>query len=135
MSKFNNKAGGASGNDGGELVFVKPADLARSGFTGIVAEGELLDTLPNRFNEDKVDYKILLDSSIEFTGEDKDGDAYTQRAEAGDTVIVNGAGNLNYLMDKNVAVGSLVQITYQGKNEIQKGKRAGTMAHTFEIAY
>ena len=138
MSRFKNKAGGASGAGAadvdGALLFVKPAELARAEFTGVVAEGEFVEALPNRFDEDKLDFKIAIDTELSFSGVTKDGEPYTLEAKAGDTVVVNGAGNLNYLMSK-VSPGELCSISYHGKNEIQKGKRKGTLAHTFEIQY
>ena len=134
MSRFKNKAGGPAAGSGGDLVFIKPADLARAKFTGVVAEGEFVEALPNRFDEDKFDFKIIVDTPLKVTGEDRDDEPYSQEIAKGDTVVVNGAGNLNWLMQK-VSPGELCQITYSGKNEIQKGARKGTLAHTFEVAY
>lgn len=130
MSRFTEKVGGGSGE--GSLVFVKPADLSRAGFTGVIAEGTFLEALPNRFSEDTFDFKLKVDVDLEVEGKNKDGAAYKTAIGAGDTLIVNGAGNLNYLM-KNIAPGELCQITYLGKKEIAKGDRKGTLAHTFEV--
>jgi len=131
-SRFTKKAGGGSSE--GRLVFIRPADLARANFSGIVAEGELLGTSPNKYDEDKVDFKIKSDVSVKAKGaNDKEGE-YSIEINPGDTIIVNAAGNLGFLM-KNVGPGELCQISYLGKNEIQKGKRAGTMAHNFQVAY
>ena len=131
MSRFKNKAGNS---EEGSLVFVKPADLARAEFTGVVAEGEFAEALPNRFDEDKHDFKIIADTSLKFSGVDKDGTKYTKEVNPGDTLVVNGAGNLNFLMRK-VSPGELCQIVYEGKREIARGQRKGTLAHTFEVAY
>ena len=47
-------------------------------------------------------------------------------------IVLNGAGNLGFKM-KNVNAGDYVQISYNGKKEIAKGKMKGTMAHNFEV--
>ena len=134
MSRFKNKAGGVTTNSNRNLVFVKAADLFRAEFTGIVAEGEFVEALPNKFDETKHDFKIVADTKVSFKGVDKDGAEYVKEVAEGDTLVVNGAGNLNYLMTK-LSPGELCQISYLGKNEIASGKRKGTMAHTFEVAY
>ena len=131
MSKFSKKAGEGLDNN---LVFVKPADLARAGFTGVVAEGQFVESLPNRFDETKHDFKIIADVNLKVEGKTNDGEPYSKEIKAGDTLIVNGAGNLNYLM-KSVGPGELCQINYFGKKEITKGERKGTLAHTFEVMF
>lgn len=128
--RFKNKAGGGEGS----IVFIRPADLARAGFTGVVAEGELSETLENRFDESKNDFKLIADASFLVKGETKEGNKYEKNVNPGDTVIVNSAGNLQYLM-KEVNLGGLCQISYLGKQEIANGPRKGTLAHTFEVAY
>ena len=127
MSRFTKKAGGESSE--GNLIFVKPA-----GFTGIIAEGQLVGTLPNRFDESRDDFKILADAKIELEGVDSKGAKYVLEVAEGDTLVVNGAGNLNHLM-KSVGTGNLCQISYFGKKEISKGDKKGMLAHTFEVMY
>jgi len=135
MSRFTKKAGGSgNGEEGGALVFVKPADLARAEFTGIVAEGTFLEAVPNNYDETRDDFKILADVAFTLKGIDKDGDLYTKDVAKGDTLVINGAGNLNYLM-KSVSPGKLCQINYNGKTEIEKGKFQGKLAHNFEVMY
>lgn len=135
MSRFNKKAGGSSeSSEGGRLVFVRPSDLARANFTGVVAEGTFDEAITNQFNEEKDDFKIVADTSFIIKGEDSKGEKYETEVSKGDTVVVNGAGNLGYLM-KEVSPGTLCQISYQGKNEIKKGPRKGTLAHSFEVLY
>ena len=128
--RFPNKAGGG----GNSTVFIRPADLARAGFTGVVAEGEFVEALPNRFEEDKNDYKIIADAEFVVKGEDKDGKKYEKAVKPGDTLIVNTGGNLGWLM-KEVSPGFLCQIVYEGKQEIASGQRKGTLAHTFKVGY
>lgn len=132
MSRFKNQAGGESGENA--LVFIRPADLARAEFTGVVAEGEFCEVLPNRYEETKNDFKILADVAFTVKGMDKDGVEYTKEVNPGDTVVINNAGNLGYLMSK-VTIGELCQVSYAGKKEIAKGPRKGTLAHTFGVAY
>jgi hypothetical protein len=131
--KFTKKAGAGAG-EGGGLFFVKPADLSRAEFEGIVAEGEFVEALPNQFNDNISDFKIVLDTPLKVMGVDKDGDRYEKELATGDTVVVNGAGNLNYLM-KEVSPGSLCQIAYNGKIEITKGNFKGKEAHNFNVQY
>lgn len=132
--RFSKKAGSNVTTGEGSLVFVKPADLARAGFSGVVAEGEFLEALPNRFDENKHDFKIKVDVPLSLNGVDNQGNKYSQEVVEGDTLIVNGAGNLNYLMT-SISPGNLCQISYFGKKEIEKGKMKGTLAHTFEVRY
>ena len=132
MSKFTKKAGVESSE--GNLVFVRPTDLARAGFTGVVAEGELAGMTPNRYDENKQDFKIVADTEFKVEGVDKEGKKYIKEVNAGDTLIINAAGNLEYLM-KSVGIGNLCQISYFGKKEITKGNYKGTLAHTFEVMY
>ena len=139
MSRFKNKVGALSGSSSGgssegALVFVKPADLDRAEFNGVVAEGEFVEAIPNRFDDNKNDFKILADVQFSVTGKDRDGKPYTKLVEPGDTVIVNGAGNLGYGM-REVSPGDLCRIIYRGKNEISKGPRKGTLAHSFEVEW
>lgn len=135
MSRFSKKAGGrVGGGEGGNLIFVKPADLARAEFTGVVAEGELVGSFPNNFDETRDDFKILADVDLKIEGVDGKGDRYVREINKGDTLVINGAGNLNYLM-KSIGPGELCQISYFGKKEIEKGKMKGMLAHTFEVMY
>lgn len=135
MSRFKNKLGGVTGTGGeGNLIFVRPADLDRASFTGIVAEGEFVEAFPNKFDENKHDFKIVADTKFVIKGVDSKGAEYVREVAEGDTLVINGAGNLDYLMSR-VSPGELCQINYLGKNEIESGKRKGTMAHTFQIAY
>jgi len=96
----------------GSITFIRPSKLAEEKKTGIVLEGTYVESLPNQFNKDKLDYK--------FTD------------EKGGMIVLNGAGNLGFKM-KNVNAGDFVQISYNGKKEISKGKMKGTMAHNFEV--
>ncbi len=132
MSKFNKKAGGTS--EDGKLVFVRPADLARANFKGVIAEGIFVEATRNIFNEEKDDFKITADTSFLISGQSSSGEKYETEVNKGDTIIVNGAGNLNYLM-REVSPGTLCQVSYVGKTEIKKGQRQGTMAHSFEVLY
>jgi len=58
--------------------------------------------------------------------------AYKIILEDGTTGILNSTGQLASLFEK-VALGSDVDVVYQGKTEIETGKWAGTDAHVFEL--
>lgn len=131
MSRFKNTAAVSTG---GALNFIKPAELSRAEFEGVVAEGEFVEALPNKFNADKNDFKIKVDTALKVTGKTKDGEPYSIELAPGDTVIVNGAGNLGWQMS-NVSPGEICQIVYQGKKEIEKGPKAGMEAHNFVVNY
>ena len=96
----------------GSITFIRPAKLAEEKRTGVVVEGTFVESIPNQFDDKKSDYK--------FTD------------EKGGMIVLNGAGNLGFKM-KNVNAGDFVQISYNGKKEISKGKMKGIMAHNFEV--
>ena len=96
----------------GSITFIRPAKLAEEKRTGVVVEGTFVESIPNQFDDKKSDYK--------FTD------------EKGGMIVLNGAGNLGFKM-KNVNAGDFVQISYNGKKEISKGKMKGVMAHNFEV--
>ena len=96
----------------GSITFIRPSRLAEEGKSGIILEGTFVESLPNQFDNEKLDYK--------FTD------------EKGNIVVLNGAGNLTYKM-KLVNAGDFVQISYNGKKEIKSGKMKGIKAHNFEV--
>ena len=96
----------------GSITFIRPSKLAEENKTGIILEGTYVESIPNQFDDKKSDYK--------FTD------------EKGGMIVLNGAGNLGFKM-KNVNAGDFVQISYNGKKEISKGKMKGVMAHNFEV--
>lgn len=96
----------------GALNIVRPSKLAEEGFTGLVVEGIYEGATPNKFNPEKNDYKVRQDN--------------------GDLTIINDTGSLNQQM-KLVTVGALIQINYNGKKKLTKGKYAGKMVHDFEV--
>jgi hypothetical protein len=86
--------------------------LAESGAdSSVVVEGIYEESRPNQLNDQKLDYTIIND--------------------AGEKVVVNGAGNLDYKM-KFLNLGDYVQISYFGKKEITKGPFKGKESHDFE---
>ena len=99
-----------SGLEGAGITFIRPSKL--EGAQTLVTEALYLGSTPNQFDSNKKDYK--------FENED------------GSIVVINGAGNLNYLMEK-VAVNSIVTVEYRGKSKIKKGKMAGKEAHSFNV--
>ncbi len=51
---------------------------------------------------------------------------------AGKTLVLNHSGMLNKSLDQ-LSEGDVVQIIYQGKGKMEKGKYKGKEAHTFEV--
>lgn len=96
----------------GELIIVRPSLLAKEGITGVVAEGNYEGSIPNKFNETQLDHKV--------------------RATNGDLYIINGSGGLTAQF-KRVELGMLVQVQYNGKKKLTKGKLAGKMVHDFTV--
>ncbi len=93
----------------GNIEFIRPSKLEKP---GILLEATFVESLPNAFDNNKLDYKFSADK--------------------GKTIILNGAGNLGYQMER-VNAGDFVQISYEGKNKIEKGKMEGRMAHSFKV--
>ena len=96
----------------GSITFIRPSRLAEEEKTGVILEGTFVESIPNQFDNEKLDYK--------FTD------------EKGGMIVINGAGNLGFKM-KNINAGDYVQISYNGKKEISKGKMKGIKAHNFEV--
>ena len=93
----------------GNIEFIRPSKLEKP---GVLLEATFVEALPNAFDNGKLDYKFSADK--------------------GKTIILNGAGNLGYQMER-VNAGDFVQISYEGKSKIEKGKMEGRMAHSFKV--
>ena len=96
----------------GEIKFVRPSQLARENFEGVVVEGTFVEALKNPFDDSKLDYKF--------------------ETEEGGTVILNHAGGLAYQMAA-VNPGTFCRVSYLGKKEITSGKMKGREAHNYEV--
>lgn len=94
------------------IKFVRPSELAKEGFEGVIVEGTFIESFPNHFDNAKLDFKF--------------------EQEDGSILVINGAGNLGYRM-KEVIPGDFCQVTYLGKKEITTGKMQGRSAHNFEV--
>ena len=94
------------------IEFIRPSKLAEAGTTGVILEGTFVGSVPNSFDDQKLDYKF--------------------EKEDGGLVILNGAGNLNYNM-KQVDIGEYIRVSYEGKQEITKGAYKGRSAHNFKV--
>lgn len=94
------------------IEFIRPSKLTAEDNDRVLVQGTFVEAMPNHFDETKNDFKF--------------------EKEDGSVVIINGAGNLGYRM-KAISPGQLVQVTYQGKQEIQNGKMKGRSAHNFEV--
>jgi hypothetical protein len=99
--------------EGKGLTFIRPSQLAEEAVKGVILEGTYLESMPNPFDNEKLDFKF-------------------SDLKKGNTVIINGAGNLGYQM-RDISEGSVVQISYNGKKEIKAGKMKGRMAHDFSV--
>jgi hypothetical protein len=94
------------------ITFISPASLAKDEKSGVILEGTYVESSPNTFNEKKLDFKFSDDK--------------------GNMTVINAGGNLGWAMEA-INVGDFVQVSYNGKKEIAKGKMAGRMAHDFKV--
>lgn len=99
-------------SEGGEINFIRPSKLTEDDVGTALVEGVFLESVANHYDDTKRDFKF--------------------EREDGSKVIINQAGNLGYRM-KAVNPGDFVQITYEGKQEIQNGKMKGRSAHNFSV--
>jgi hypothetical protein len=97
---------------GGNIKYIRPSLLAAEGITGVVAEGIYEGTVPNNFDKNKNDYRIL--------------------AADGSLTILNSTGSLANQLAR-VSTGSFVRVTYNGMEKIKKGNMAGKKAHAFLV--
>lgn len=96
-------------NEGGNLTFIRPSQLAEAGTTGVILQGIYVGSQANQLNPEKLDYAF-------------------ETADGGKT-IVNGTASLAGQMSK-VSEGDLVQIEYLGKTKTKNGKQA----HRFVVS-
>ena len=89
--------------------------------------------------ESKVQYlkpAELADANLEGTFiesfEGKYGLNHKIETEAGETIVVNGFGKLNFEMLK-VSKGDFIKLNYLGKQEIPDGDMKGKLAHQIKI--
>ena len=113
MRKWKVPANRAKALEGKGLTFIRPSQLAEEEVKGVILEGTYLESMPNPFDNEKLDFKF-------------------SDLKKGNTVIINGAGNLGYQM-RDISEGSVVQVSYNGKKEIKAGKMIGRMAHDFSV--
>lgn len=97
---------------GGNIKYIRAAELSEQNITGVVAEGIYEGTLPNRFDEGKSDFKV--------------------KSTDGTLLVLNHAGSLANQLNR-VSAGSYVRISYAGKQPMKKGKMAGKLAHSFNV--
>jgi len=98
--------------DGPKIEFIRPSQLTDEDNGKLLVEGVFVESMVNSYNDKLHDYKFEL--------------------EDGGAVVLNGAGNLGYQMNK-VPIGTYVAITYLGKEEIKSGKMKGKLAHGFKV--
>ncbi len=97
----------------GELIIVRPSELAKNGTTGIVATGVYEGAKPNKFNPANSDYFI--------------------RGENNALIILNSTASLKEQLGQLAADGSdnaTVEVVYNGKLKTKAGKDF----HDFEVS-
>jgi hypothetical protein len=93
---------------------------------GDVIVCKLLGSSPNRKNKSKKDWMVeIIEASFADKKEEK-------RLKPGTRLTLNSAGQLDKGMEQ-VEEGSLIQVTYNGANEMEGGDYAGQMAHAMEV--
>ena len=95
---------------GGQKKYFKYAECEKG---QILVQGKYVGTSPNKFGKDNHDFRPT---------------------DGGPTVCLNSAGHLNYLIDNNVQVGDMVQVTYDGKDILDQGAFKGKEVHKFDVA-
>lgn len=96
----------------GELVIVRPSELAKTGTTGVVATGTYEGAKPNKFNAAISDYFI--------------------RGANNALIIINSTASLKEQLGQLAADGSdnaEVEVVYNGKTKTKDGKDY----HNFEV--
>ena len=93
---------------------------------GDVLVCKLIGSSPNRKNKSKKDWLVEV---IESFFADK---TEQKRLKPGVRVTLNSAGQLDKGMEQ-IEEGAIVQITYNGAQEMEGGNYAGQMAHTMEV--
>lgn len=83
-------------------------------------------TTPNKFNVTKPNHVVEIIET--FLKDKKVQKEWTE----GTHVCLNTMGMLDKALDE-IVTGTIVQITYNGKNMIEKGKMAGKEAHAVEV--
>jgi len=98
--------------EGNGVTFINPSKLLAEGRIGeIVLQGQYIGKAPeNQFG--KEDFRFKTD--------------------AGDEVIVNSCGSLEFQLDK-IGVGEFCQLTYKGKKKVETKKRGTVEMHDFEV--
>lgn len=103
------KASNASSAATGDLVIIRPSELAASGRTGIVAQGVLEKIVPNKFNEAKNDYLI--------------------RGSDNTLYILNETQSIKEQLGQDGILGMTVAVVYNGKEKTKSGRGF----HNFEV--
>lgn len=95
-------------SSGSNVTYIRPSQAK----PGVLLEGIFTGTIDNKFEPTKKDFRFEL--------------------EDGSIAIINSAGNLASRLN-GVAIGTLVQVSYEGQQTIKKGRFAGKKAHSFNV--
>lgn len=93
---------------------------------GDVIVFKYLGSSPNRKNKSKKDWLVEV---VEVFLADKKEE---KRLKPGTRLTLNSAGQLDKGMEQ-IEEGTVVQVTYNGAQEMEGGDYAGQMAHTMEV--
>lgn len=87
---------------------------------------KLIGSSPNKKNKNKKDWIVEV-VEVFFTDKKEE-----KRLKPGTRLTLNSAGQLDKGLEQ-VEEGALVQVTYNGSQEMEGGNYAGQMAHTMEV--
>lgn len=114
---------------------LKTAGAAGSNVKGtFIRLRPLKDTEVGTCRELKIGERISGVLKNTFVSEKFGKNNFVLSQQDGTELIITDAGNLGSRMSE-VAVGSYVEIEYNGKSKMTKGKWAGTPAHNFTVQY
>jgi hypothetical protein len=76
---------------------------------------------------------ILAEGYYLGTQEGNYGRNHVIKAEDGETLILNSAGQLNFLLASQVSLGDYIRVDYDGKEILKTGRMKGKEAHSFVL--
>lgn len=113
---------------------LKTAGVAGSGKSTFIRLRPLKETEVTTCKELKLGERISGVLKNTFVSEKFGKNNFVLSQQDGTEVIITDAGNLGSRMTE-VPMGAYVEIEYNGKSKMTKGKWAGTPAHNFTVQY